>query len=305
MTSLRLVCCSPYRSQQIAVFIACLTNYFKHFQGSSTACTRGSSCCSITNPCLNGGTCTEQCPTSSTNRFRCVCPHHPAIRGERCEIAPKSCRGFYDVNPNIKSGVYILNDDLGNSFPAYCDFRLDAGKVWTLAQSFSHGNILLYRAVPLTVDNPRNVGKPEEWADYRLSKSRFSSIQKNTTHMRITCNYNMQSIDDKVDYLRFKNGLVDYLSYDADLVSPSDRCIMMEYFNLRGGSCTDCTVALVQTAKWNVFTNPGRNIVAGCDWQYPNGHASCEESFGGYECYNTAHRCCSSSAATTQTWYGS
>ncbi len=250
---------------------------------------------------MNGGSCVEQCPTSPGKRYRCTCPQY--IRGERCEISPKSCRALYDVNPSSQSGVYLLFDDLDQSFPAYCDFTMYDGKVWTLVQSFSLGNAGLYRQKQLTLDNPRNVENPESWEDYRLSKGRFSSIQKNTTHFRITCNYNTQSIEDMIDYLRLKNDVVDFLTYDTGSVT--DKCILVEYLNIRGGSCTDCTVGIVQDSSWNIFTNPGRNVQYNCDWQYPNGHLSCEESLGGYECYNTEYRCTSSSISTTNTWYGS
>ena len=205
--------------------------------------------------------------------------------------------------PNSQSGVYTLFDDLGESFPAYCDFTRHDGKVWTLVQSFSLGNVGLYQKSQLFKDNPRNIENPESWEDYRLSKARFSSIQKNSTHFRITCNYNGQSYADMVDYMRLKNDVVDFLTYNTDDVT--DKCTLVEYLNIRGGSCTDCTLAIVQSSAWNIFTNPSRNIAYGCDWNYPNGHASCEENLGGYECYHPDYRCTTSSTSTTNTWYGS
>ncbi|XP_028406479.1 uncharacterized protein LOC114528967 [Dendronephthya gigantea] len=271
---------------------------------TSGSCTQKQSCCSTGNPCLNGGTCIEQCPTSSTKRYRCICPQHLAIKGEHCEIGPKSCRTIYDANPGSQSGVYTLFNNFNQSFPAYCDFNLHDGKVWTLVQSFSLGNILPhYQKKQLFVDNPRNVENPDNWQDYRLSKARFNSIQKNSTHFRMTCNYDSQSIEDMVDYVRLKTSVVDFLTYNID--NTDQKCILVEYLNIRGGSCADCTLAMVQTSTWNIFTSPNRNALYSCDWQYPNGHPECEENLGGYECWNTEYRCTSSSSSTTNTWYGS
>ena len=276
------------------------------FKGSSsTSCIQGQSCCSTGNPCFNGGTCIEQCPSSSTKRYRCVCPQHLPTRGERCELVPKSCRTIYDANPTSQSGVYTLFDDLNQSFPAYCDFNLHDGKVWTLVQSFSLANILPdYRYQPLSADHPRNTENPENWQDYRLAKARFRSIQQNSTHFRITCNYDTQSIKDMVDYVRLKTSVVDFLIHNTD--NAAEKCILVEYLNIRGGSCTDCTLALMQTSSTNIYTSTYSNSNNKCDWQYPYGRLSCEHNFGFYNCgTNSKNRCISSSSATTNTWYGS
>ena len=218
---------------------------------------------------MNGGTCIEQCPTSSTKRYRCICPQHLAISGERCEIGvfPKSCRAIYDANPRSQSGVYTLFDNSNRRFSTYCDFNLHDGKVWSLVQSFSLRNVLHYQKTQLFVDNPRNVENPQNWQDYRLSKARFSSIQQNSTHFRITCNYDTQSIKDMVDYVRLKTSVVDFLTHNTD--NAAEKCILVEYLNIRGRSCTDCTLAIVQTSTWNIFTSPYRNALYNCDWQYP------------------------------------
>ena len=269
---------------------------------NSASCSERRSCCSLSNPCLNGGSCVEECPTSSTNRYRCICPKY--VAGNRCEFPPKSCRAIYDASPGKVSGVYTLFDDSGQTFLAYCDFTMHDGKAWTLVQSFSFSNLAHFHKSPLFLDNPRNVENPESWNDYRLSKARFSSIQNNTTHFRITCNYNTQSIQDMVDYMRLKNDVVDFLTYN--IATTTNKCTLVEYLNIRGGSCTDCTLAIIQNSNWNIYTSPAENARHNCDWQYPHGYSSFyEENLGGYETYSSEYRCTSSSTSTTNDWYGS
>ena len=254
------------------------------------------------NPCLNGGSCVENCPAPSTDRYRCTCPEY--VEGKNCEFPPKSCRAIYDVNPGLESGVYTLYDDSGATFPAYCDFAMHDGKVWTLVQSFSFGNLAHFHRSAFFRDNPRNIENPESWEDYRLSKARFSSIQNNATHFRMTCNYNTQSIQDMVDYMRLKNNVVDFLTYDSYKASVT--CIMVEYLNIRGGSCTDCTLAIMHNTNWNIYTSPAENANRKCGWQYVGVPASTyEEHLGGYETYSSHYRCTSSSTSTTNAWYGS
>lgn len=271
-------------------------------RGSKGACPEQVRCCDHGNPCQNEGKCIEQCP-SSGKRYRCVCP--PFVSGENCQHAPKSCRALYDLDSSLPSGKYTMYDATGSGFKAYCDFTIDAGKVWTLVMSYAFGNNQHYIRTPLLYDNPRSEDEPN-WEDYRLSKAHMAGVESDTTEWRITCNYNTQSISDRVDQVRVKNTAVNMLSYDAETIPVlSERCIQAEYLNIRGTSCSSCTVALIQTSVWMIFTNPSRNKVGGCDWQYPNGHGECEENFGGYECHNPEFRCTSSSSATTQMWYGS
>ncbi|XP_028413919.1 uncharacterized protein LOC114536766 [Dendronephthya gigantea] len=282
------------------------TYYELSFESQNSGTTGGScaqkqSCSCAGNPCMNGGTCVEQCPTASGKRHRCSCPKHLGIRGERCEDLPKSCRSIYDANPGSQSGVYTLYDDLNQAFRSFCDFTLVDGKVWTLVQSFSRGNRVYYKKKQLFINNPRSQANPA-FNDFRLPKATFTSIQKNSTHFRITCNYDPHTFADTIDYVRLKTSTVDFLTYNSDHVT--DKCILVEYLNIRGGSCTDCTVAIMQTSVYNIYTSVYVNSNYGCDWQYPNGHATCE-NLGGYDCYNNNYRCSSSSTSTSNTWYGS
>ena len=242
----------------------------------------------------------------SGRRYRCKC--QPGFTGENCQHTPKSCRNLYSSDPTLPSGKYTLYDGTDTSFKAYCDFTIESGKVWTLVMSYTFGNNPNYWRKPLFDDNARNENEAN-WVDYRLSKARMATIQNDTTHWRITCNYDTKSITDGIDYLRVKNTVVNMLTYDADQVPVNERCLRVEYLNIRGTSCTDCTLALIQRPTWMLFTSKGRNQNSACDWQYPNGYATCggltEENFGGYECHNSHFRCTASSSSTTQMWFGS
>ena len=176
--------------------------------------------------------------------------------------------------------------------------------------SYTLGNNAHYSDQPLRNDNPRNENEAN-WEDYRLSKSRMLIIQNETTHWRMTCNYNTQSIADKIDYLRVNNAMLEMLNYDSNDYPTNNRCKMVEYLNIRGGSCSQCSVAISQSTGM-LSINNYYNDVSSCDWRYPNGYHLCtsprylgEYNFGAYVCINRSFRCTLSSSTTTQMWFGS
>ena len=228
--------------------------------------------------------------------------------GENCQCTPKSCRSFFNSDPTLPSGNYVLYDKTGQSLKAYCDFTIDSGKVWTLVMSYTSGNNSHYQKQPLRNNFPRNENEVN-WGDYRLSKTRMATIQNDTTHWRMTCNYNTQSIADKVDYLRVKHVAYYVLSHNSALYPDNDRCTSVENLNIRGDFCSNCSVAITQDPNDMLYINNYYNEVSSCDWQYPGGYHICghfgEFNFGFYECVNTYFRCSSSSSSTTQMWFGS
>ena len=86
--------------------------------------------CCQSKPCLNGGTCAENCD-DIRKKYNCTCPQH--YQGKRCEIfhpRVNSCLSYLKLKPESKSGVYKLND----TAQSYCDFDSKPGKVWTLIE---------------------------------------------------------------------------------------------------------------------------------------------------------------------------
>ena len=86
------------------------------------------------------------------------------ITRERDEIfhpRVKSCQSYIDLKPESESGVYNLNDTV----QTYCDFDSEAGKVWTLIQSFSLENKAFYKREPFYFNFPRNETR-FNWNDF-------------------------------------------------------------------------------------------------------------------------------------------
>ncbi|XP_027049742.1 uncharacterized protein LOC113677175 [Pocillopora damicornis] len=248
--------------------------------------------CCQPNPCLNGGTCVESCD-NIRKQYTCACPRN--YQGKRCEIfhpRVKSCQSYIDLKPESESGVYNLNDTV----QTYCDFDSEAGKVWTLIQSFSLENKAFYKREPFYFNFPRNETR-FNWNDFRVSYQAMVNIRDNSTHWRVTCNF--PSGLDFTDYARATLQATDILTFVNQ-----DRCRKYEYISVRGQSCTDCSGMIVQRDTQHMHTDSywsGRN---GCFWDPRIGSVVGEDNFGFYNTINTQHSCTENSLSTTQWWLG-
>ena len=265
------------------------------FQANRTHSNFCSPVCHI-NLCQNGGTLESMFPTDyKTPRFKCHCP--PGYAGNLCQNVVKSCRSYN--NGSQIPGLYKIFDNNMELFDVYCDFDFNSSLTWTLIQSYQLQNNSLFLAQPFTKDFPINQNTPR-WEAYRLSKSRMQSIQADSGKFRVTCNYNTDGVVYR-DYLQASNVQMDFLS-EVDFIT----CLRVEWIDVRGESCKNCTAKVHQ--HWNNIFHFDPYQASGCDFQ-PSGSKSCagsgEDNFGFYECVNTAHRCTSSPSATTQTWFGS
>ena len=101
--------------------------------------------CCRSKPCLNGGTCEEKC-SDVREPYTCTCSKY--YKGKRCEqFYPevKSCQGVKIFRPGSHSGVYELVISDNKTVQSYCDFTSEAGKAWTLIESFSLSNKDIYK----------------------------------------------------------------------------------------------------------------------------------------------------------------
>ena len=254
-------------------------------------------CCKTSNPFLNGGTCLLSSP-NARKRFRCNCAN--GYTGERCEHPIRSCRGY--SNGRRVPGNYTVMSVYNKPFIVFCDFDRNSNMTWTLIQSYSLENNQLFRSLPFYIDSPQNWNNPS-WLQYRLSNSRMQFIQQDSKKWRLTCQYETDGVV-YTDYVRLLNSKLDILTYRG---VASGTCVQVEYINIRGYNCTNCTAI-----GWQMdgmifhFDNfGGGNINVRCDFKLAEPVACGDQDhFGFYGCVNPKHRCSSSPQATTQTWFG-
>ena len=248
--------------------------------------------CCQSKPCLNGGTCAENCD-DIRKQYNCTCPQH--YQGKRCEIfhpRVNSCLSYLKLKPESKSGVYKLND----TAQSYCDFDSKPGKVWTLIESFSLGNKDFYNQKPFYYNFPRNETR-FNWNDYRVSYQAMVNIRHNSTHWRVTCNF--PSGLNFTDYARATLQDTDILTFVNQ-----DSCQRYEYISVRGRSCTNCSGMLVQRDTQHMHTDSYWSGKNGCSWDPSTGALEHEDNFGFYDIINPKHKCTENSFSTTQWWLG-
>ena len=176
---------------------------------------------------------------------------------------------------------------------------------WTLIQSYE----LRYSETffkSFFINYP--IGEEQlSWAQYRASKSRMQSIQRDTRKWRLTCNYNEQQQAYSNDFVISWNTMVHILNLN------SKQCALVEYIYLRGFNCSNCTAFLGQSHDTTVFNRPQplhfiANPNQPCNFK-PGDSEICstmmEHNFGRYRCIKQLHDCSAHQHSTTQAWLGS
>ena len=233
-------------------------------------------------------------------RFKCHCP--PGYAGSLCQVVVKSCRGY--SNGSRVPKIYKVFDDNMNLFDVYCDFEANSTMTWTLIQSFQLQNKGLFARRVFAVDYLVSETTPR-WDAYRLSKSRMQSIQHDVRKFRITCNYDADGVVYR-DYLQVAK---DIITFDILTFTSGTVCAVVEWINIHGQMCKNCTASLTQGGNGNNAFQSDSYFAktANCEFlptesKYCSGYG--EDNFGVYDCVNQDHRCTSSQSATTQTWLG-
>ena len=188
-------------------------------------------------------------------------------------------------------------DDNMKPFEVFCDFDLNSSMAWTLIQSYQLRNKATFLK-PFFKNDPVNEEIPA-WDSYRLSKSRMTSIEEDSSKWRMTCQYDNDGVV-YTDYVRGNNDKLNILTFS------SHRCSEVEHINIRGYSCSYCTSWVAQFSN-TVFHIDSYYSYKNCDFK-PAESLPCdgsgEDNFGTYDCQNTAHRCSATATSTTQTWFG-
>ena len=255
--------------------------------------------CCQENPCSNGGTCTELC-AHANRKFNCTCAI--GYLGKFCEKkSPTSCKQLQvEAKKPRQSAVYTMYDPTSMSFyQTFCDFTSENGFIWTLLESFRLADKNEFQNQQFYKDHRVNQNF-FTWNKFRLSRSILNSTLSHSTHVRATCNFNTDGLVTN-DYLRAKTADLNIL------LLKRESCLKMEYINIRGYDCYNCTALMTQTIRWHLhidshyrgkscqFTSARNGSVAS-----PGG----EDNFGFYHTINPLHRCTSGDNATTQWWFG-
>ena len=255
--------------------------------------------CCVDNPCSNGGTCTELCHHAK-QKFNCTCAI--GYVGRLCEKkSPTSCKQLQlQAKKPKNSTVYTLYDPASKSFyQTFCDFTSETGFVWTLLESFSLANNYHFKAQSFDKDYPVNQNSLV-WNKFRLSLAIMKSTVSHSTHVRATCNFNIAGLV-TTDYLRAKTTDLNILQR----IIISALCVKMEYINIRGYDCYDCTALMSQGINWHLHTD---SSLKSCQFKSAsNGSVKSgggEDNFGYYITINSLHGCTARDNATTQWWFG-
>ena len=132
------------------------------------------------------------------------------------------------------------------------------------------------------LNHPMNARAPN-WDAYRLPLARMEELRSQSTHWRITCSFPSSGVDYRDDVR------AEFAKFDLSTYQGKEECKEVEYINVRGNNCRDCT------AEW--WQNRGKFLV----------HVSSVEScqLGRYRQYlNPDHRCTSDDSVTTNYWFG-
>ena len=215
------------------------------------------------------------------------------------EITPRSCldysrKGFKD------NGYYkIYNFQTNTYLTVYCDFTSEPGAAWTLIESFAlkNNNLDSFRKHPFSANAPVN-DKTPNWNLYRMSFAQMKFLRSQSTHWRVTCNFPETNSYPYDDYAQANFADFDVLSFTG-----YDVCKKMEYVNIRGHHCVQCT------ATWFAVTNTYAPHIdssfSSCQFLPNMGNVVSEDNFGFYSSKNNKFKCSSSPSATTNWWFGS
>ena len=199
---------------------------------------------------------------------------------------------------NKSNGIYSIVDQNNILFPVYYDFGSEPGMAWTLFQSHSLQNKVACRKSFYLHDLPVNQDAPE-WNRYSLSMSRMKSIQNFSTPWRATCNFPTDGV-----------GYQDYWGVSLTnldlLVKPptNESCLFSDFINVLGNYCSNCMGLTAYSDIFALHTDSPFSYSKGCEFNGTLGAVYDEDNFGVDGESNSAFRCTSSSASTTQFWFG-
>ena len=240
-----------------------------------------------------------KCPPTYTGRFCKTC--ESGYTGKNCEIKARSCRQY--GNGTRTPGLYHILNQADKPRKVFCDFEKDSNLTWTLVQTYSFKNRGSFFQEPFFKDGSINQWNAvKDWFEHRHKRETMESIQNDSTKWRVTCDFDKNLTALRNDFMQGSKASVNILTFNEEGV-----CKKVEYVDIRGYSCSNCSVMLYQTDLYP-FHMDTRESVESCDlkvedskWCQGQGG---EDSFGYYHCRHEGHRCSATNTSTTNTWLG-
>ena len=223
-------------------------------------------------------------------------------------MKPETCLDYWPkhvVKPI--SGKYTIVDWNTTSYEVFCDFDSEEGVAWTLFESFDVNHMRHLRGKPFTMDFARK-RHYLNWELFRLPRSVMIEISSRSTFWRATCSYSAYGVDFR-DYIRVRLLIMNPLEY-----SSLKDCLTMDYLDIKGLSCKNCTLHFYQAANGMLKLKPAKSPSASkCTFDTTSikhrcnsgkGHASI---LGAYNmtCLDPKYRCTEKTTSTTEFWFGS
>ena len=174
----------------------------------------------------------------------------------------------------------------------------EQGAAWTLIESFTLENrgVEQVRRHPLQTNAPVNEKTPN-WSMYRMSLSQMTWLKSQSSHWRVTCSFPTHGVDYK-DYARANFADFDVMTFLGDGV-----CKKMEFVNVRGHQCAQCTATWWQ--KINAYPATIDSAYATqCQLNPATGSVPSEDNFGYYASINNKFRCSVGPDSSTNWWFG-
>lgn len=215
------------------------------------------------------------------------------------DITARSCLDYLKKGFKTNGDYQIYNFNANTFITVYCDMNSEAGAAWTLIESFSlknKGLVQFYKHSLLT-NAPVNEHSPN-WNLYRMNLPQMSHLKSQSTHWRVTCSFPTHGVD-YTDYARAKFTSFDIMTFQS---THQGNCKHMEYINIRGHQCAQCTARW-----WQIVNTYGPTIdssSSGCQLNPTGGAVPSEDNFGYYHNINSKFRCTSGASSTTNWWFG-
>ena len=209
------------------------------------------------------------------------------------------------------SGEYTIIHSTGGSYEVFCDFDSEKGIAWTLFESFDMAHETNLSNKSFTEDYPLNE-RDANWQLFRLPKNVMSQISSLSMFWRATCSYAKYGVDFR-DYIRVRLSIMNPLTFTGYFFSPNP-CLKVDYFDLRGKNCRNCTQTFFQTKKHALHVKPRNSrLKRNCTFDSSGVEYGCSEKKGYYAhilglytkyCSDPETRCGENANSTTEFWFG-
>ena len=133
------------------------------------------------------------------------------------------------------NGLYKIYDNIGGNLTVYCDMNSEPGAAWTLVESYAFKNLANFQKAAFFENAPVNELSPN-WDSYRMTHDHMTFIKSQSTHWRATCNFPNHDNTIYTDYVR-----ANFASLDVMIIEGKSLIRYLEYINVRGHHCVNCT----------------------------------------------------------------